>query len=138
MTLGGPPECPTRPYCEGGLKSVYGMKIANFVPLDAGGPLTIAAIKSRKVTVGEVFTSDPTVEAQGLQILTDDKNLQASDDIVPIVNTKVNGPALDSALNAVDAALTQNALLQMNAAVQVSHASPSLVAQQFLQQTGLS
>lgn len=138
VTLGGPPECPTRPYCEKGLQSVYGMAIARFVALDSGGPLTIAAIKSGKVTVGEVFTSDPTVGAQGLVILADNKHLQASDNIVPIVNTAVNGTALDSALNAVGAALTQSALVQMNAAVQVSHASPGVVAQQFLQQAGLT
>lgn len=137
VSVGGPPECPQRPYCLQGLKSTYGIQVSKFVPLDAGGPLTIAAIKDGKVDVGEVFTSDPTVTAQGLVVLDDDKNLQLSDNIVPIVNTKVAGAALKSALNAVDQKLTEDALVQMNKAVQVQHAKPEQVAQQFLQQSGL-
>ena len=58
LTLGGPPECPTRPFCEPGLKQTYGMDITGFTSLDAGGPLTKAAIQQGKVTVGLVFSSD--------------------------------------------------------------------------------
>ena len=43
MTLGGPAECPTRPFCEAGLTRVYGLHFKAFRPLDAGGPLTKAA-----------------------------------------------------------------------------------------------
>lgn len=137
VSVGGPPECPQRPYCLQGLKSTYGLQVSKFKPLDTGGPLTIAAIKDGTVDVGEVFTSDPTVTAQGLVVLDDDKNLQLSDNIVPVVNTKVDGAALKSALNAVDQKLTEDALVQMNKAVQVQHAKPEQVAQAFLQQTGL-
>src|SRR5205823_4386385 len=37
--LGGPPECPQRPFCQLGLKTVYGLEFKDFKPLDAGGPL---------------------------------------------------------------------------------------------------
>ncbi len=58
IVLGGPPECPTRPFCEPGLAQTYGLDIKNFVSLDAGGPLTKAAIQQGKVTLGLVFSSD--------------------------------------------------------------------------------
>ena len=58
LVLGGPPECPTRPFCEPGLVQTYGMDITNFVSLDAGGPLSKAAIQQGKVTLGLVFSSD--------------------------------------------------------------------------------
>jgi osmoprotectant transport system substrate-binding protein len=58
LVLGGPPECPTRPFCQPGLAQTYGLDISNFVSLDAGGPLTKAAIQQGKVALGLVFSSD--------------------------------------------------------------------------------
>ena len=43
LTLGGAPECPTRPFCIPGLTKTYGVTFASFKPLDADGPLTYAA-----------------------------------------------------------------------------------------------
>src|SRR6058998_1136315 len=40
MVLGGPPECPQRPFCALGLKNTYGITFKDFKPLDTGGPLT--------------------------------------------------------------------------------------------------
>lgn len=58
IVLGGPPECPERPFCQPGLESEYGIEIAEFRSLDAGGPLTKTAITSGEVAVGLVFSSD--------------------------------------------------------------------------------
>jgi osmoprotectant transport system substrate-binding protein len=58
LVLGGPPECPTRPYCEIGLEDKYGLKFASFTELDTGGPLTKAAIQQGEVSIGLVFSSD--------------------------------------------------------------------------------
>src|SRR5438309_16209 len=41
LVLGGPPECPTRPYCELGLKSVYGLTFKDFKSLAAGSGTSI-------------------------------------------------------------------------------------------------
>ena len=38
LRLGGPEECPTRPFCQVGLERVYGLTVGAFIPLDAGGP----------------------------------------------------------------------------------------------------
>jgi osmoprotectant transport system substrate-binding protein len=58
LVLGGPPECPTRPFCQPGLEDKYGMKFDNFSSLDAGGPLSKTALKTGKVTLALVFSSD--------------------------------------------------------------------------------
>jgi osmoprotectant transport system substrate-binding protein len=57
LVLGGPPECPDRPFCRPGLERTYGLKFTGFSALDAGGPLTQAALRQGKVTLGLVFSS---------------------------------------------------------------------------------
>jgi len=58
LTLGGPTECPERPFCQPGLEETYGLQFAGFTPYDAGGPLTKAAIQAGEVSIGLVFSSD--------------------------------------------------------------------------------
>jgi osmoprotectant transport system substrate-binding protein len=58
--LGGPPECPLpeRDFCKPGLERVYGMQFGQFSSLDPGGPLTKTALKTGKISIGLVFSSD--------------------------------------------------------------------------------
>ena len=58
IVLGGPPECPERPFCQPGLENEYGIAVSEFRSLDAGGPLTKTAITSGEVALGMVFSSD--------------------------------------------------------------------------------
>jgi osmoprotectant transport system substrate-binding protein len=58
LVLGGPPECPTRPFCQPGLEQTYGITFDDFVSLDAGGPLTKSALQQGRIQVGLVFSSD--------------------------------------------------------------------------------
>lgn len=58
IVLGGPPECPERPFCQPGLEETYGLDIAEFTSLDAGGPLTKAALRQGEIALGLVFSSD--------------------------------------------------------------------------------
>jgi osmoprotectant transport system substrate-binding protein len=138
LKLGGPPECKTRPFCQPGLEKTYGMKFSSLTTLDAGGPLTIKALTSGKVDVGLVFTSDPTPAAKGLTVLTDDKNLQASDNIVPVVQAKYATGAFANAINAVDQKLSQSVLIGLNKAVEINRDPITSVASAFLKQEGLT
>jgi osmoprotectant transport system substrate-binding protein len=138
VVMAGPPECPTRPFCELGLKNTYGMKFAGFLQTDQGGPLTYKALASGKADLGLVFTSDPTIASHGVVELIDNKHLQESDNIVPIVAKSLATGAAASALNAVDAKLDQKTLVSLNKAVEVDRGTPTVVAAQFLQQEGLS
>ena len=137
LILGGPPECPTRPFCQPGLEKTYGMKVSEFLPLDAGGPLTKQAIAQGKVTVGLVFSSDGGVEALNLTVLEDDKKLQTADNILPAVNTAAVTPALEKALNGVSDVLTTADLVTMNKAVDVDRKDPKVVAEEYLKSKGL-
>lgn len=58
IVLGGPPECPERPFCQPGLEETYELDIAEFTSLDAGGPLTKAALRQGEISLGLVFSSD--------------------------------------------------------------------------------
>lgn len=58
IVLGGPPECPDRPFCQPGLEQTYGLDIAEFTSLDAGGPLTKTALTQGQIALGLVFSSD--------------------------------------------------------------------------------
>ncbi|MFV0285451.1 MAG: glycine betaine ABC transporter substrate-binding protein [Demequina sp.] len=58
IVLGGPPECPERPFCQPGLEDTYGIEVAEFRSLDAGGPLTKNAITTGEIALGLVFSSD--------------------------------------------------------------------------------
>ncbi len=65
LILGGPTECPTRPFCQIGLEDTYGLEFAEFQEYgDTGGPLTKAAIQQGEVSLGLVFSSDGAL-AQG-------------------------------------------------------------------------
>lgn len=61
IVLGGPPECPDRPFCQPGLEETYGLQIDRFTSLDAGGPLTKAALRQGEITLGLIFSSDASL-----------------------------------------------------------------------------
>jgi osmoprotectant transport system substrate-binding protein len=61
--LGGPPECPQRPFCQPGLETTYNLKAGKFSSLDAGGPQTKNALTTGAITIGLVFSSDGALAA---------------------------------------------------------------------------
>ncbi len=137
ITLGGPPECPKRPFCQPGLEETYNVKVGSFVPLDAGGPLTIQALKQGKVNVGLVFSSSGSVSANDLVVLEDDKGLQTAENILPALNTEAVTDTITAALDPVSAALTTDELQQLNAQVEIDRESPETVATNWLTEKGL-
>jgi osmoprotectant transport system substrate-binding protein len=137
IRLGGPPECPQRPFCQPGLEGTYGMKIAEFVPLDAGGPLSKTALSQGSIDVSVIFSSDGGVAANDFVVLVDDLALQQVDNIVPAVISTSVTPELTAILNAVSAAITTDDLIAMNKAVDLDRRKPADVAAEFLAAKGL-
>jgi osmoprotectant transport system substrate-binding protein len=120
LTFGGPPECSSRPLCLQGLRSVYGLTFAGFVPLDVGGPLTVAALRSGQIDVGLLFTTDGSIDTNGFVLLRDDRLLQPSENVTPIVRPEVLdalGPRVADIVNRVSDHLTTDDLRAMNAQV---------------------
>jgi glycine betaine/choline ABC-type transport system substrate-binding protein len=140
LVLGGPPECPQRPFCAVGLEETYGLVFKEFKPLDAGGPITVEAVKSGGVDVGLLFTSDPAIEVNEFVLLEDDQGLQLADNLVPVLRQEVVDatPEVADMLNALSAKLTQEALTSLNRQVTVDQADPADVAKAWLATLGLA
>lgn len=138
IRLGGPPECPQRPFCQPGLEETYGLVFSEFTPLDAGGPLTKEALAQGSIDVGLVFSSDGGIVANDFVVLEDDLKLQQVDNIVPAVLSSILSPELSSILNAVSAAMTTEDLIAMNKAVDIDRRKPAEVAAEFLAAKGLT
>jgi osmoprotectant transport system substrate-binding protein len=137
ITLGGPPECPKRPFCQLGLEQTYGVEVGEFVPLDAGGPLTIQALQQGKIDVGLVFSSSGSVAANNLVVLEDDKGLQTAENILPALYTPAVTDTITQALDSVSEVLTTDELQQLNEAVEIDRENPDQVAEDFLTEKGL-
>ena len=140
LVLGGPAECPSRPFCRAGLEGTYGIKFKDFKPLDAGGPLTVAALDGKQVDLGLLFTSDPTIVAKSFILLEDDKHLQLSDNIAPLVRNDLlakDDGTIKKLLNSISAKLSQDELNGMNKLVAVDKKDPKDVARDWLKKQGL-
>jgi len=132
LTLGAPPECPQRPYCLTGLKDVYGILFWDFVPLDAGGPQTVEALKNDDVQVGLLFSTDPSIEANGFVQLVDDKHLQDAENITPVIRTAVLNDEVRRLLDGVSAALTTDNVTALIGKVVLDGQDIPTVAKDFL------
>jgi osmoprotectant transport system substrate-binding protein len=140
LVLGGPPECPQRPFCIPGLERVYGITFREFKPLDAGGPLTVAALEGNQIDVALLFSTDAVITQKGFVLLEDDKKLQAADNVAPVVREELlNQAPIDFAtlLNGVSSKLTTEELTELNKQVGVDRQEPRDVAAAWLKAKGL-
>ncbi len=137
LTLGGPPECPQRPFCLTGLRDTYGILFDDFKPLDVGGPQTVAALRSDEVQIGLLFSTDPSIEANGFVPLVDDKHLQDAENITPVIRSEQASDDVRAALDAVSAALTTEDVTMLVGEVAIEGRDIPSVARGFLITTGL-
>jgi osmoprotectant transport system substrate-binding protein len=116
LVFGGPPECAQRRLCLVGLESVYGIGFQEFIPLDTGGPLTLQALRSGGIDVALLFTTDPAIVSEGLVVLADDRGLQPSENVTPLLRREVlstHGDGVVETLDGVSALLTTSDLRAM-------------------------
>lgn len=140
LTFGGPPGCPDRPFCLGGLEEAYGLAFADFLPLDVGGPLTHQALEGGHVDVALMFTTDPGVADGDLVVLEDDRDLQPAENVTPLVHREVVerwGDPLVDAVDAVSARLSTDGLRALNARM-VEGQPRAEVAADWLRSEGLA
>jgi osmoprotectant transport system substrate-binding protein len=141
LIFGGPPECLARPFCLEGLRRVYGIHFRSFVPLDAGGPLSLAALEGKEVDVALLFTTDPAIVEHHLVVLKDDRHLQPADNIVPVVRRSVLarfGHGLSRVIDRTTRLLTKDTLRRLNRKVSVGGAAPADVAHSWLRARGMT
>jgi osmoprotectant transport system substrate-binding protein len=137
LVLGGPPEWKTRLTGAPGLKKVYGVVFKEFRPLDAGGPLTVQALKNGQVDAADLFTTDPNIAKNNFVTLDDPKHLFAAQNVVPLITKSKVTPAIEAALNAVSAKLDTTTLAALLTEVVVDKKDASAVAKEFLTKNSL-
>jgi osmoprotectant transport system substrate-binding protein len=103
-----------------------------FVPLDAGGPNTRAALEQGDIDIALLFSSDGAIAKNDWVALKDDKKLQPVDNFVPAVRTDVVTPEVTEVLNAVSAALTVEDMQNLVASVSIDGENPADAAKAFL------
>lgn len=132
LTLGGPPELAERPYGPTGLADTYGVEVT-FSPT---GDTTVENLVAGTVNVANVFTADPRIQTQDLVVLEDPEGLILASNVVPVVNADVADEIAD-VINAVSAALTEEALVAMNVQSTEDEMSADDIAAAFLEENGL-
>ena len=137
LTFGGSPECPQRPFCLRGLHEVYGLLFDDFTPLDAGGPLTVDALRRDAVQIGLLFSTDPRIEQNGFVPLVDDKHLQNAENITPAIRSAKLNDEVRRLLDAVSAPLSTEEMTELVGRVVIDGQSVATVATDFLNANGL-
>ena len=139
LTLGGPPECPERPFCIPGLKETYGVEFGEFLPLDVGGPLTVEALRNGDIDVGLLFSTSSVIEDEGWVVLEDDKFLQAAENVAPLVRSEIleGDDEIPTQLNTLGSSLDSEIMTSLNAQVEIDGQDPADVAAQFLEAENL-
>lgn len=139
MTLGGPPDCETNPFCIPGLMSVYGIDFSgSFTPLDAGA-VTEQALAAGEIDVAVLFSTNPVIAERGWVLLEDDQSMLAADNVVPVLTTELDeayGEDLRTLVNEVSAALTTEALTEMNRQHDIEARDADEVAADWLEENG--
>ena len=129
-------ELTKRAYGPTGLKSDYGVD-AEVVPVeDSGGPLTVKALKDGKCDAADVYSASPSIAKENLVTLTDPKSLILPQNVVPIVSAKVDDKAA-AAIDKVDAALSTDELMKLNALSDAKQQSAAVIAKDWLTTKGL-
>jgi osmoprotectant transport system substrate-binding protein len=138
LTLGGPAECPVRPYCLAGLRRVYGLQVKQFLAFEDQRQ-RIAALEEGVIEVAAGFTTDGWLATGKLVLLRDDRGLQPADQIVPVVSTRAltRHPTLAAVLNRVSAALDTLSLRFLNWRISLAGKDIPTEARAWLRQHGL-
>ena len=138
IVLGGPSELATRAYGPEGLKGVYGATLKQFKPYDSPAVKTKDLLDG-KIQMGEYFTTESAIADNGFVPLADPQSMILPQNVIPLVRSDVadNANAV-AALDAVQAALTTDDLVQLDKKVDSEHQDPAQVAGDWLKSKGLA
>lgn len=136
MTLGGPPEFETRHQGVLGLEEVYGVEFAEFRSLDS--TLLPPALNDDSIQAANLFTTEPQIAVEGFVVLEDPENLFGAQNVTPLINSGQVDDTAREAMNAVSAALTTEALTELNERVVVDNEDAADVAEEWLEAEGLA
>jgi osmoprotectant transport system substrate-binding protein len=133
VTFAGPPECEGRDTCYQGLVDRYGLDDVTFESVQEAAA-RLAALDSGEVEMILLFSTDAPLAGEELVVLEDTEGMLPPENITPVVRTEVldaYGDDLEELLDRVTAALSTDALQQMNAEASEGR-SPAEIATDWL------
>ena len=108
----------------------------SFRPLDPGA-ITVTALEQGSIDVAVLFSTVGAIAANDWVVLEDDRELQGAENIVPLVRSEAVDETAAETLNAVSAALTTEAITELNQRVDGAREDPEAVARDYLETQGL-
>jgi osmoprotectant transport system substrate-binding protein len=130
LILGAAGEWPAR--WKDKIAQVYGCTFRQILSTDAGGPVTLEALRSGQVQVVNLFTTSPDIAANRWVELADPKHMYPVQRIVPLIRAGSLSQAGIDALNRVSAALTTAKLTELNRRITQDRAVPADLAKDFV------
>jgi len=139
MAFGGPPEFQTRPYGIPGIQKTYGCTFKEYRSLDAGGPLTVAALRDGSIQAADLFTTDASIPNNDFVVLADPQSNFAAQQVVPLVNgNKLTNPAAADVLNLISQKMDTATLTDLNRRLDApDKPDPAQVARDWLSAAGI-
>jgi osmoprotectant transport system substrate-binding protein len=116
------------------IKDLYGCTFKEIRTTDAGGPVTVSALKDGSVQVTNLFTTASAIKANNFVQLADPKQMYPAQNVVPLIRKDALNDKQQQALNTLSAALNTDNLTQMVRRVEVDKENASDVAAEFLKQ----
>jgi osmoprotectant transport system substrate-binding protein len=138
LVLYGTPECRQRMDCLLGLEKIYGLKFKKFVPVAPDQRHEV--LQSGRADVSIVFTTDPQIKRNGEVLLEDDKGMFPPYNSTLVMKQETAeraGADLPKVLDQLQKPLTDDAMQELDARVDLDKKDPAEVAKEYLSETGL-
>ncbi len=138
LTLGAPPQFQQGPNGLPQLEQSYAFVPATFKPLDLGSQYQ--ALTDGTVQAADVNTTDGQLTSGNYRLLKDPHHALGWGNVVPVASPRLldlEGPVFAATIDKVSSLLTLGTMRRLNAAVEVSHQDPAIVARNFLIAHGL-
>jgi glycine betaine/choline ABC-type transport system substrate-binding protein len=138
LVMGGPPEFQTRHQGLVGLRGTYGLNFRSYQPFATDDRETLVRqLKDGRIQAADLFATEPAIASGGLVVLGDPEHVFSAQNVTPLIYRSALSATGRSALDAVSAKLTTDALTRMNARMLLDHVPARTVAADWLHQTGL-
>jgi osmoprotectant transport system substrate-binding protein len=138
LTLYGSPECRKRMDCLLGLEKVYGLKFKKFVPVAPDQRHEV--LSSGRADISIVYTTDPQITRNKEVLLEDDKGMFPPYNPTLIMKQETAekaGADLAKTIDLIQKPLTDDAMQELDARVDLDKKDAAEVAKEYLQETGL-
>jgi osmoprotectant transport system substrate-binding protein len=119
------------------IKELYGCTFKAIQTTDAGGPVTVEALKNGSVQVANLFTTASAIETNNFVQLEDTKRMYPAQQVVPFGRSDALTPQASDVLDRVSAALNTERLTELVRRVEVDKENAADVAADFLRDSSI-